>query len=165
MLDKCKTQIGSRCLRRWIKQPLQDMALINARLAVVDLFVRDDLLRTFTTNSFLRRIPDLDKLSAKFYKVQAKKARHGANLTDCVKAYQLVQAMKEFLNKLSAHDIKQIHKGIVEGYMMRFQDCLTSFERLEPLIQKSIDLQQVGKGECQIQPGFSEALTDLHKQI
>jgi DNA mismatch repair protein MSH2 len=31
LLDQCKTQIGSRCLRRWVKQPLQDIAQIERR--------------------------------------------------------------------------------------------------------------------------------------
>jgi DNA mismatch repair ATPase MutS len=34
-LDRCRTAMGSRCLRRWVKMPLQDVEEINKRLAVV----------------------------------------------------------------------------------------------------------------------------------
>lgn len=29
ILNKCKTQIGTRCLKRWMRQPLQDVNSIN----------------------------------------------------------------------------------------------------------------------------------------
>ncbi len=39
-------------------------------------------------------MPDLDKLYAKFYKVKSRK-RHNANLSDCLKVYQVVGLMKK----------------------------------------------------------------------
>lgn len=38
LLDKCKTQIGSRTLKRWIKQPLKNEEEINRRLNIVEYF-------------------------------------------------------------------------------------------------------------------------------
>ena len=32
ILNKCKTMFGNRCLKRWMKQPLQDQDQIEARL-------------------------------------------------------------------------------------------------------------------------------------
>lgn len=45
LLDKCKTQIGSRTLKRWIKQPLQDEEQINRRLDIVEYFKDNTELR------------------------------------------------------------------------------------------------------------------------
>ncbi|MEM9173349.1 MAG: DNA mismatch repair protein MutS [Pseudomonadota bacterium] len=35
VLDTCRTPMGSRCLRRWLQQPLRDNAAINARLDAI----------------------------------------------------------------------------------------------------------------------------------
>lgn len=38
-LDRCKTSMGQRCLKRWVKMPLQDPELINKRLQIVEFLV------------------------------------------------------------------------------------------------------------------------------
>lgn len=86
LLDKCKTQIGSRCLRRWLKQPLQDLKEIEKRLNVVESLFKDKTLMNYVRNDFLRKIPDLDKLYAKFYKVHSGK-KYNASLVECAKVY------------------------------------------------------------------------------
>lgn len=53
LLDKCKTQIGSRNLRRWLRQPLQDLDEINKRLDMVEYLSDNDVFRQFLQNSFL----------------------------------------------------------------------------------------------------------------
>lgn len=32
IINQCKTNIGVRCLKRWMKQPLQDINALNQRL-------------------------------------------------------------------------------------------------------------------------------------
>jgi DNA mismatch repair protein MSH2 len=86
LLDKCKTQIGSRCLRRWLKQPLQDLKEIEKRLDVVECLFKDKQLINYVRNDFLRKIPDLDKLYAKFYKVHSGK-KYNASLVECAKVF------------------------------------------------------------------------------
>ena len=46
VLDETCTPMGARLLRRWLNQPLLDIAAINARLDAVQLFVGDTALRT-----------------------------------------------------------------------------------------------------------------------
>ncbi len=46
VLDQTRTPMGARLLRRWLNQPLLDIAAVNARLDAVELFVRDTALRT-----------------------------------------------------------------------------------------------------------------------
>ena len=85
-MDKCKTQIGSRCLRRWLKQPLQNLKEIEKRMDVVEGLIKDKALFNHVRNDFLKKIPDLDKLYAKFYKVHSKK-KSSASLIECIEVF------------------------------------------------------------------------------
>jgi len=60
-LDKTKSAIGSRCLRRLLERPLQDVAQIDARLDAVAIFASDALLR-LQMQECLAEVYDLDRL-------------------------------------------------------------------------------------------------------
>ena len=163
LLDKCKTQIGSRCLRRWLKQPLQDPKEINRRLNIVKVFVDETGLREEISNDFLRKIPDLDKLYSKFYKVHSKK-RHSGSLIDCIKVYQLVKNIKVVINTLGKFE-KESTMILKDNYLDLFEDCMKDFEKLEEMIEKAIDLEKAKEGEYLIRPQFSNKLKDLSIEI
>ena len=163
LLDKCKTQIGSRCLRRWLKQPLQDPNEINRRLDIVNVFVQETSLRDEIANDFLRKIPDLDKLYTKFYKVHSNK-KHSGNLVDCIKVYQLVKNLRVITNILGKND-KENTDILKENYLDPFVVCLKDFEKLEEMIEKAIDLEKAKEGEYLIRPQFSSKLKDLSNEI
>jgi len=63
----------------------------------VEFLSKASNIRNYIAVDFLRKISDLEKLYAKFYKVFSKK-KHNCGLADCVKVYQLVLNMKNFLN-------------------------------------------------------------------
>ena len=63
--------MGARCLKRWLKQPLQDINEIQIRLNVVEALLSDSELREHLRDEYLNKIPDLDKLYSKFYKVKS----------------------------------------------------------------------------------------------
>lgn len=44
-------------------------------------------LTKFLVDDFFKKVADLDKLYAKFYKVFSKKPKHGANISDIIKVY------------------------------------------------------------------------------
>ena len=163
LLDKCKTQIGSRCLRRWIKQPLQDAKEINRRLEIVKVFVEENSLREEISNDFLRKIPDLDKLYTKFYKVHSNK-KHTGNLIDCIKVYQLVKNIRNIIGILSKYD-KEETIILKDYYLDPFVECLKDFEKLEEMIEKAIDLDKAKEGEYLIRPAFSSKLKELSNEI
>ena len=62
VLDGTLTPMGGRLLRRWISQPLLDLALLEERLAAVDACVRDLAGRT-ALRELLRRFGDLERLA------------------------------------------------------------------------------------------------------
>jgi DNA mismatch repair protein MSH2 len=163
LLDKCKTQIGSRCLRRWLKQPLQNLKEIEKRMDVVEGMIKDKALFNHVRNDFLKKIPDLDKLYAKFYKVHSKK-KYSASLIECIKVYQLVAALKSFCNFLNEHTSKQ-DEHLYKYYLDDLQGNLEDFEKFEEMIEQSIDMNKAKRGEYIINPSFSPKLGELNKNI
>lgn len=163
LLDKCKTQIGSRCLRRWLKQPLQDLKEIEKRLDVVECLFKDKQLINYVRNDFLRKIPDLDKLYAKFYKVHSGK-KYNASLVECAKVYQLVGALKNFCNYLS-ENINEDTQDLCTYYLKDLRTNLADFEKFEEMIEQSLDMEKAKRGEYIINPSFSPKLGELNKNI
>ena len=71
MLNHCRTAQGQRLLMQWLKQPLTDVAKINERLDIVEVFVNDSSIRTYIAQDFLGRIPDFERLVRKFIRKKA----------------------------------------------------------------------------------------------
>lgn len=63
-LDASVTAMGSRQLARWLRHPLKDPQGIEARLAVVEFFLTQALLRQQWRES-LKGLPDLERLTAR----------------------------------------------------------------------------------------------------
>lgn len=162
LLDRCRTQIGTRVLRRWLKQPLQDPAEINKRLDIVQYFKENKELREFMHNDFLRKIPDLDKLTSKFYKVYSKK-KHNCALVDCMKVYQLSANLKALMNFITENCIKD---AVIQANLQQpLQQIIEDFSQLEHLMERAIDLEKVQSNEYVVNSKFNEKLNSLNKQI
>ncbi|MCX4362448.1 MAG: DNA mismatch repair protein MutS [Clostridia bacterium] len=64
VLDKTKTNMGARCLRRWLEQPLRDSAAINARLESIEDFIGNTRMRNNLSDA-LSGIRDIERLTSK----------------------------------------------------------------------------------------------------
>ncbi len=64
LLDRCRTAMGSRQLRRWLAQPLLDLPRIGARQQAVEV-LRANRPRLEELARVLASIPDLERLSGK----------------------------------------------------------------------------------------------------
>jgi DNA mismatch repair protein MutS len=64
LLDRTRTAMGGRLLRRWINYPLTDVAAIRRRLDRVELFFRDAAFRGDTTEA-LAAVGDLERIAAR----------------------------------------------------------------------------------------------------
>ncbi len=60
-IDRTRTVIGSRLLRRWLGQPLLDLAALERRLNAVDSFYRDGLARGAVASA-LAAVADLERI-------------------------------------------------------------------------------------------------------
>ncbi len=64
VLDKTRTNMGARCLRRWLEQPLRDSSMINSRLDSVEEFVENTKMRSNLFEA-LCNIRDVERLTSK----------------------------------------------------------------------------------------------------
>ncbi len=63
-IDFTKTQMGKRCLRSWIMQPLVDVKAINERLTAVEEIIKNKTL-FYDLSACLEKIFDLERLASR----------------------------------------------------------------------------------------------------
>lgn len=64
VLDNTCTNIGSRLLRNWVRQPLQNKAEIDKRLSMVEALVGDTLMRA-NLKTALAKVQDIERIVGK----------------------------------------------------------------------------------------------------
>ena len=64
VLDRTSTAMGSRKLRQWIKDPLNDVTGINMRLDAVDVLCSDVIMRN-NIKEYLKRVYDFERLTGR----------------------------------------------------------------------------------------------------
>jgi DNA mismatch repair protein MutS len=69
-IDRTRTPMGQRGLRRWIERPLLEVEHINQRLEAVDALVADYMLRE-EAREHLSRIPDIERIATRIVRLSA----------------------------------------------------------------------------------------------
>ena len=64
VLDKTRTAMGSRKMKQWLKEPLNNVAMIRARLDAVDVLA-DDILKRNNIREHLSRVYDFERLTGR----------------------------------------------------------------------------------------------------
>ena len=64
VLDRTKTAMGARLLRRWLARPLLDITEIRRRQDQIQLFV-DSAVRRGRTTALLAKVPDIERILAR----------------------------------------------------------------------------------------------------
>lgn len=109
VLDYTHTPMGGRLLERWIKSPLYDLNLINERLNLVDILVKDpEKLAQFV--EILSHIKDLERLIIKVN-------THYASFRDALTlAYSLKQIpiLKKLLNSISTIKSQKLTLDLID---------------------------------------------------
>lgn len=154
LLDKCRTQQGKRLLAQWLRQPLRDLNLINERLDIVELLMSNSQLRLQLHEDHLRRIPDLQALARRL-------TRKKANLQDCYRIYQAIKRLPSLLRCLAEAEHATVHSSITEP-ISELNDDLGKF--LE-MIETTVDLEAVDRGDFLVKPSFDEQLQNLYEQL
>ncbi len=109
VLDDSKTSGGSRLLRNWIRQPLQDKHQINNRLSMVDCLVHNSILRT-ELNNILSNIQDIERTAGRV-------AYGNVSPRDCLSlAYSLQNTpkIKQVLLTSNNENLKELANKIID---------------------------------------------------
>ncbi|MCP5064846.1 MAG: DNA mismatch repair protein MutS [Ignavibacteriae bacterium] len=117
VLDKTKTSMGARLLKKWINAPLRNIAQIDKRLESVENFVKNKTLRNNLQNEF-REIGDLERLISKVCTSRAN-PRELVYLKNSIRKIPLIkqlldQSNSEILNIINKklHDLSEIFEKV-----------------------------------------------------
>ncbi|MDP8952194.1 MAG: DNA mismatch repair protein MutS, partial [Actinomycetota bacterium] len=69
-IDRTRTPMGQRALRRWLERPLLEADHVNQRLEAVDILVADYMLRE-ETRELLSQIPDIERIATRIVRLSA----------------------------------------------------------------------------------------------
>lgn len=154
VLDSCKTNQGKRLLEQWLKQPLRDINLIKERQDVVETFFINSELRNTLFANCLPHIPDLLLLAKKLC---SKKA----SLQDCYRIYQAVDVVPRIVAALKDSNNTSVKAELITP----LQDTLTDLEKYQLMIEHTLDMDLIEKGEYFIKPSFNEELKGIHSRL
>jgi DNA mismatch repair protein MutS len=120
VLDRTHTAMGSRKLRQWIKEPLNDVAGITARLDAVDSLLENILIRNNISDS-LKRVYDFERLTGRIACGTANgkdliALRNSCHVLPDIKE-ELLSADSPLLSELEGriHSLRQVYETIDTG--------------------------------------------------
>lgn len=158
LLNKCKTAPGTRLLEQWLKQPLVDVEKIEERHFLVEAMVNDSILRQTLQEDLLKTVPDINRL---VHKLQ----RDSAKLEDVVRIYQLVIKLPEFINALGGVDDLEYKKAIEKAYLTELVEHTSGLEKLQEMVETTVDLEALDNHEYIIKPEFDQGLMDIREEM
>jgi DNA mismatch repair protein MutS len=147
VIDATRTPMGSRLLRRWLSQPLLDVAALNQRLDAIAWFVANSLARRQIAG-MLKDVADLERL---INRVRGEIAIPRELIT-LKRSLEAIPKLKETIE--SGGDTRSID---------RLKEELKPCDEAIRLIAKAIEDEPssaLGEGGV-IKPGFSEELDNL----
>lgn len=160
MLNRCKTACGTRCLKRWLKQPLQDKKAIELRLNMLSYFLSNTELRKFIQNEVLNQVCDLDKLYFTFYKVHSEKSVK-CEMSDLLKLYKLIQALNTLSERLSSRHADQFAKDTLLPKVLEAQKELSM---PATMVENNIVMEGRNESEYYVKPTTQPELRKLMKR-
>ncbi|KAG0366080.1 MutS-like protein [Gamsiella multidivaricata] len=160
LLNKCKTTQGGRMLGQWLKQPLMDVAAIEKRQTTVEAFTLDSELRQNLQETHLKMIPDLHRLAKRFQ-------RGVASLQDVFRAYQVVIRLPGLVSTLASCETgSPEHKEILDSeFTTHFEEYTNNLQKLQELVETTIDLEAVDRHEYLIKAEFDQSLKVLRTKM
>ena len=150
ILDKTNTAMGSRKLKQWLREPLNQLQEIQRRLDAVELLTDEILLRNNLREN-LKNIYDLERLTGRI-------ACGNANARDLIALRNSIQAMPEIKNDL---------RGCGVSLLEELEGQIDSLEEIYTLIDQAIaeDPPFTIKEGGIIKEGYSNELDKLKSSI
>ena len=150
ILDKCKTAMGSRKLKQWIKEPLIECDEIQKRLDGVEKLLDNEISRN-NIRTLLNGVYDIERLISKI-------SIGTANAKDLIALKQSISVLNDVKLELSEYE---------DAYLSGINERIDSLTDVYSMIEKSI-LEEapnsIRDGEM-IKKGYSEELDEMNEKI
>ncbi len=150
LIDRTKTPMGGRLLRKWLLKPLISVSKITERLDAVDEIVKKTLLR-YDLRSLLSRIRDIERLIGRV-------VYGNSNARDLLALKLSLATIPEITKSLKESDIKS---GFLSGIMTKLGDYTDVVALLSRALVDDPPLS-VREGGM-IKEGYNEKLDELKK--
>ena len=150
VLDHCKTAMGSRKMKSWLKQPLLKKTQIEERLDAVETLADDFMLRN-NIREELKPIYDLERLSSRV-------ATGTANARDLIALKNSIASLPDLKADLESSENKLLTK-----YSKSIHDFKDLYTTLENAIVEDPPFT-IREGGI-IKPGYSKDLDDIVNSI
>ncbi len=144
-LDATRTAPGRRLLRAWLRHPLLEQSLIEARLGAVEAFVRDTVLRREVRKA-LYKLHDLERLASKLVTNRA----NARDLCALSRSLALVPELRALLTGRS--------EGVIQALTERLDGLGSVHERIRAALVDDPPLKLTEGGL--IQSGFDSLLDE-----
>lgn len=150
VLDKTHTAMGSRKMKQWLKEPLNNVDAINDRLDAVEA-LQDDILSRNNIKEALKRVYDFERLTGRI-------ATGSANGKDLIALRNSCYVLPEIKDELATKDC---------NLLQSLNKSISSLTEVHDLINNAIveDPPFVIKEGGLIKSGYSEELDQLKDSI
>ncbi len=109
VLDKTKTSMGARLLRKWLEQPLLDKARIDTRLDSVGVF-KDNIIEREEIKELLNTIYDIERIMGKVIY----KTANAKDLLSLRNSLEYLPALHDNLKNFVSDGVKEIYDDFDE---------------------------------------------------
>jgi DNA mismatch repair protein MutS len=150
VIDKCKSPMGSRMLKKWLSLPLKDLDKINQRQSIVEYFINENTICD-KTSSGIEDIGDLERLISK----AAVGRINPREIIQLKKALFEIENVKELLENTD-------HPGL-KNFAVSLTCCLDIRNRIEREIVDDPPVQ-LNKGRT-FKDGVNNELDELRKIV
>ena len=150
ILDRTRTAMGARTMKKWLREPLNDAAAINLRLDAVEAISDDPLIENNLTES-LRQIYDFERLAARI----ASGSANGRDLLALKRSIAVLPDIKADLSSLDA--------ALLQDLAAEIADLTDVGEMIEAAVSE--DCPFTTKEGGVIKDGYSEELDGLKASI
>ena len=154
VLDRTKTPMGSRLLRRQLTRPLTDVAQIDARLDAVEFFVKDTTLR-LSLKSLFSKHADIERITARI-------AYGNAGPRDLVALADSLATFPEVKHILAAPA-----SGTIPANIAAARDQILEQPEIIELLKRAIvdEPPALAKNGGVIRPGYSKELDEINSVL
>jgi len=156
IFSQCKTAMGARLVRKWLKQPLLSRYDLEGRLDLVEAFHSSLMLRDMLRSEVLPKMGgDLDKLCRKF-------AARKASLQDVIMLYHFVLQLPRLIGVLQGHEPSTEREGtlLAERFTQPLQAAQRNFGKFCSLVEAAVNIEAAARHEYVLLPHFSPELRE-----